>query len=254
MRSTQRRGSVERGTNSDEDDHLFLPTSSSPSLPALSLEDDQFAHPSRAAQDWSYFVDEPEESKVFSHQQHYGLHLYDQSPHRMIEESSMGNARLYSWKMDLFSDGDDPEHLDSTESPPKKRYIRHPTYAPRPPAEVDPPQDGSYMREAFSLSDDMELTLAHLVEPIDGNRPNYPLPLLTALAIYGSPNRRLTLQEIFREIEGRFSWYANTEDRKSWRVSGCRSCYNLRLIYFTEFYPPSFVPAQNIPASTETSP
>jgi hypothetical protein len=241
IRSTQRRDYAEQGVCSDEDEHLFLPSSPSPSLPARLSEDDPFSHPSRAAQDWSYFVDEPEESKLFRHQHHYGLHLYDQSPRRMIEQSSMGNARLYSWKTDLFSNGDDPEHPDSTENPPKKRYIRRPTYAPRPPAEADPQQDGCYMREVFSLSDNMELALAHLVEPTDGGRPNYPLPLLVALAIHGSPNRRLTLQEIFREIENRFTWYANTEDRKSWRVCGSAHYYSLPLIQLTEFHPPSLV-------------
>lgn len=98
----------------------------------------------------------------------------------------------------------------------RKRYTRKPLHVPPPAPSMH--SDEPYMREAFSLSADMDLTLASLRDPPPGERPNYPLPLLCALAVHGSPSGRLTLQGIFEAIEERFEWYRENSDKKSWKV------------------------------------
>ena len=57
-----------------------------------------------------------------------------------------------------------------------------------------------------------------LADPPPGEKPNYPLPTLIKLAIYGSPRRRLTLQEIYQALEDRFEWFSQRTDELSWKV------------------------------------
>lgn len=57
-----------------------------------------------------------------------------------------------------------------------------------------------------------------LADPPPGEKPNYPLPTLIKLAIYGSPKRRLTLQEIYQALEDRFEWFRQRTDELSWKV------------------------------------
>jgi hypothetical protein len=57
-----------------------------------------------------------------------------------------------------------------------------------------------------------------LADPPSGEKPNYPLPTLIKLAIYGSPRRRLTLQEIYQALEDRFEWFRQRTDELSWKV------------------------------------
>ncbi|THV04437.1 winged helix DNA-binding domain-containing protein, partial [Dendrothele bispora CBS 962.96] len=51
------------------------------------------------------------------------------------------------------------------------------------------------------------LSLDALPDPAPGQRPVEPLHLLAALAIYASPNRRLTLNEIKAAIQRRFEFF-----------------------------------------------
>lgn len=57
-----------------------------------------------------------------------------------------------------------------------------------------------------------------LADPPSGEKPNYPLPTLIKLAIYGSPRRRLTLQEIYQALEDRFEWFRQRTDELSWKA------------------------------------
>lgn len=69
-----------------------------------------------------------------------------------------------------------------------------------------------------------------LADPPPGEKPNYPLPTLIKLAIYGSPKRRLTLQEIYQALEDRFEWFRQRTDELSWKVREQRfplSCWFL---------------------------
>lgn len=111
------------------------------------------------------------------------------------------------------------ERSSGDEQHRRKTYTRRPVHhAPPPRQDAAASPEEPYMREAFQLRQDMELTLASLQDAPPGERPNYALPLLSALAIHGSPRRRLTLQEIFRAIQGRFEWYAEHAGEKAWKV------------------------------------
>jgi hypothetical protein len=100
----------------------------------------------------------------------------------------------------------------------RRTYTHRPATEPPPPAPAASEADERYMREAFCLGPDMQLTLAHLMDPPPGERPTFALPVLAALAIHGSPKGRLTLSEIFQAIEHRFEWYARNRDNRSWKV------------------------------------
>jgi hypothetical protein len=64
------------------------------------------------------------------------------------------------------------------------------------------------------------LNLDSLLDVEPGQRPHYSLSTLVKLAILGSPRQELTLQEIYDAIEKRFSWYADKDNSKAWKV--CR--------------------------------
>ena len=61
------------------------------------------------------------------------------------------------------------------------------------------------------------INLDVLDDPPPGEKPNYPYPTLIKLAIYGSPRKRLTLQEIYQALETRFEWFKNSTDA-AWKV------------------------------------
>ena len=80
------------------------------------------------------------------------------------------------------------------------------------------PDAGPALREQLRLDPDAPVNLHSLPDPPQGQRPTHPLPLLTKLAIYGSPRNMLTLQEIYAAIEDRFEWYRLNSDDKAWKV------------------------------------
>ena len=87
------------------------------------------------------------------------------------------------------------------------------------------PDPGDNLRELLGLMDrDQPINLEVLDNPPAGEKPNYPYPTLIKLAIYGSPRKRLTLQEIYQALEGRFEWFKNSTDA-AWKV---RSTFSIR--------------------------
>ncbi|KAG5636709.1 hypothetical protein H0H81_007105 [Sphagnurus paluster] len=84
------------------------------------------------------------------------------------------------------------------------------------------PRIEDFLREELHLSPDQPIHLSSLPDPPPGVRPITTLKLLIATAIFGSPYKRLTLQEIFAEIEARYSWYrdqpADSRGTKAWQV------------------------------------
>lgn len=79
------------------------------------------------------------------------------------------------------------------------------------------PDAGDYLRRQLSLPSGQPVSLAALDDPLPGQKPSQSLPILVKLAIYGSPKKRLTLQEIYQAIEQRFEWYRDPGN-KSWKV------------------------------------
>ncbi|KAJ6577970.1 hypothetical protein B0H19DRAFT_932648, partial [Mycena capillaripes] len=81
------------------------------------------------------------------------------------------------------------------------------------------PDAGDYLRGQLNLPPGAAVSLWCLPEPAGGEKPTIPLPMLIKLAIYGSAKKRLTLQEIYQEIAGRFTWFREHFDDQAWRNS-----------------------------------
>ena len=75
-----------------------------------------------------------------------------------------------------------------------------------------------HLRALLGCPQGAPVGLDALADPPPGEKPNYPLPTLIKLAIYGSPRRRLTLQEIYQALEDRFEWFRQRTDELSWKV------------------------------------
>ena len=100
--------------------------------------------------------------------------------------------------------------------PPPARQIPRMPYYQTPLHEI--PDPGNNVRELLSFMDrNQPINLDILNDPPVGEKPNYPYPTLIKLAIYGSPRKRLTLQEIYQALEGRFAQFKNSTDA-AWKV------------------------------------
>lgn len=77
---------------------------------------------------------------------------------------------------------------------------------------------GPYLRETLRIPPYKEVNLSALPDPPEGEKPNQPYPILIKLAIYGSPNKQLTLQEIYAALEDRFQWFKVRRNEKAWKV------------------------------------
>lgn len=128
----------------------------------------------------------------------------------------------------------DEDPSPQTPPQPMQKSINLPTV---PPASASAPQPAPNAGN-FGMLSDSELAdetvhlrallgcppgapvgLNALADPPPGEKPNYPLPTLIKLAIYGSPRRRLTLQEIYQALEDRFEWFRQRTDELSWKNS-----------------------------------
>lgn len=81
------------------------------------------------------------------------------------------------------------------------------------------PDAGPYLRQQLGLKPHEPVSLWSLPDPPPGEKPNQPYPTLIKLAIYGSPNKQLTLQEIYSELERRFTWFREHRKERAWRNS-----------------------------------
>lgn len=78
---------------------------------------------------------------------------------------------------------------------------------------------GPYLRQTLHIPPYKEVNLSALPDPPEGEKPNQPYPILIKLAIYGSPNKQLTLQEIYTALEDRFEWFKVRRNEKAWKNS-----------------------------------
>ncbi|OJA19883.1 hypothetical protein AZE42_09573 [Rhizopogon vesiculosus] len=76
---------------------------------------------------------------------------------------------------------------------------------------------GPYLRETLRITPYQDINLWALPEPPEGEKLNQPYPILIKLAIYGSPHKQLTLQEIYTALEDRFEWFKDRRDEKAWK-------------------------------------
>ncbi|TFK45817.1 winged helix DNA-binding domain-containing protein, partial [Heliocybe sulcata] len=66
---------------------------------------------------------------------------------------------------------------------------------------------------------DVSINLDAIPDPPPGEKPKQPYPVLVQLAIYGSPRKRLTLQEIYSALEDRFDWFRERSKEMQWKNS-----------------------------------
>ena len=84
---------------------------------------------------------------------------------------------------------------------------------------------GKTIHELLGLKSGAEISMDSLPDPEPGEKPDYTYQALVKLAIWSSPDKRLTLQGIYDTIEARFEWYRTRED-DAWKV-----CNNLLFIH-----------------------
>ena len=80
----------------------------------------------------------------------------------------------------------------------------------------------------FGLAPESPICLDSLEDPPPGQKPAYTYATLVKLAIYSSPQRRLTLSRIYNALEQRFSWFRECKNPNAWKVRGNDSCMRER--------------------------
>ncbi|KAJ8096423.1 hypothetical protein PM082_011586 [Marasmius tenuissimus] len=86
--------------------------------------------------------------------------------------------------------------------------------------DIGAPEAEGRLRRAHNLPSGASLSLSGLLEPAVDLRPPHNYNLLVQLAIWESPERRLTLQEIYAAISNRFGYYRGTSEEVKRRWQG----------------------------------
>jgi hypothetical protein len=110
-----------------------------------------------------------------------------------------------------------PSILSSSTSSPPASVNSYPSghslvYNP-PSSDVE-----RYLRLQLNLPHDKPVDLWALEDPPYGQKPNQSYANLIKLAITGSPNRTLTLQEIYKALIDRFEWFRDNSNSMAWKV------------------------------------
>ncbi|KAJ7765821.1 hypothetical protein DFH07DRAFT_690882, partial [Mycena maculata] len=87
-----------------------------------------------------------------------------------------------------------------------------------------------YIRQQLNLPPNAPVNLWSIPDSPTGEKPSIPLPMLIKLAIYGSPKKRLTLQEIYMELVKRFRWFREHQQESAWKNS-IRHNLSLNLVF-----------------------
>ncbi|KAJ6620424.1 hypothetical protein B0H10DRAFT_1791765 [Mycena sp. CBHHK59/15] len=113
--------------------------------------------------------------------------------------------------------------------PKNERLARFPiTSHCRPPSASSSTSDvqftacvdhGDYLRSQLCLPAGATVSLWSIKEPLHGEKPSVPLPMLMKLAIYGSADKQLTLRGIFNELAQRFTWFREHQEDDAWKNS-----------------------------------
>ncbi|KAK1224274.1 hypothetical protein PQX77_012813, partial [Marasmius sp. AFHP31] len=85
--------------------------------------------------------------------------------------------------------------------------------------DIGVPEAEGILRRAHNLPSGASLSLGGLSEPAVDQRPPHTYNMLVQLAIWESPERRLTLHDIYAAISNRFGFYRGTsgEIKRRWR-------------------------------------
>lgn len=92
------------------------------------------------------------------------------------------------------------------------------------------------IHQYFGLSPGTPICLDSLQDPPEGEKPQYTYATLVKLAIWSSPQRKLTLSGIYEALETRFAWFRIPEHQSAWKVRslyvGDSAAIHLRFIKF----------------------
>ncbi|KAI0671653.1 hypothetical protein C8Q78DRAFT_972555, partial [Trametes maxima] len=106
---------------------------------------------------------------------------------------------------------DEPHHLDDCyDGMPSALYCGDDGYYPMTEDDI---------RRHLGLTPDQPIGLGALADPPAGQRPGQTIPVLSQLAILGSPDKRLTLQGIYDALMERFEWFRSNRSDKAWQNS-----------------------------------
>ncbi|KAI5119529.1 hypothetical protein M0805_002551 [Coniferiporia weirii] len=75
------------------------------------------------------------------------------------------------------------------------------------------------IHQYFGLSPGTPICLDSLADPTPGQKPAYTYATLVKLAIWSSPQRRLTLSGIYQALQNRFEWFKDCENPNAWKTS-----------------------------------
>jgi hypothetical protein len=110
------------------------------------------------------------------------------------------------------------------------------SHLPRPTLRTPPPTEAEqYLRHQLGLPHDKPVDLWALKDPPSRQKPGQPYPNLIKLAIFGSPNKKLTLQEIYKALIDRFEWFKDNSNEMAWKVCPIVSVCNATLCQFSPF-------------------
>uniref|UniRef100_A0A0W0EYA4 Fork-head domain-containing protein n=1 Tax=Moniliophthora roreri TaxID=221103 RepID=A0A0W0EYA4_MONRR len=93
----------------------------------------------------------------------------------------------------IYHSGYSSNHASSVQLPPEP--------------DIDPLEIENYLRNAHNLPSRLPVHLNSLPDPLPGERPLQTMPALMQLAIWGSPRKRLSNNEICEAIANRFQYY-----------------------------------------------
>ncbi|KAJ6583902.1 hypothetical protein DFH09DRAFT_911070 [Mycena vulgaris] len=81
------------------------------------------------------------------------------------------------------------------------------------------PDAGEYIRVQLNIPRGAPVDLWSVPDPADWEKPNMPMKYLMRLAIYGSAEKKLTLQGIYAELIDRFRWFKENQAVMAWKNS-----------------------------------
>lgn len=153
-------------------------------------------------------------------------------PDAQLAHQIHGFAQARSSSIESTDEWDQDTAPPQSPSQSEQKKTPAPPISPVPAPSTQPADAGSlgmlsdseladetvHLRALLGCPPGAPVGLDALADPPLGEKPNYPLPTLIKLAIYGSPRRRLTLQEIYQALEDRFEWFRQRTDELSWKV------------------------------------
>lgn len=109
-------------------------------------------------------------------------------------------------------------------SDPAARAVNSPWFTPGTPPFSGPTYilgRKETIHDVVGIPPEKPISLYSLPDPRPGEKPDYTYATLVKIAIWESPAKKLTLQEIYDALEARFLWFKSCNNPNSWKVSTC---------------------------------